>query len=57
MREMGYENRCEMESVMDKQIKLKIKPSTTINLNDIKQRQPINWNGIDVRKRYFESMK
>lgn len=57
MREMEYENRCEMESVMDRQIKLKIKPSSTINLNDIKQRQPINWNSIDVRKKYFESIK
>ena len=37
MREMEYENRCEMESVMDRPIKLKIKPSVTINLNDIKQ--------------------
>ena len=57
MREMEYENHCEMESVMDRPIKLKIKPSVTINLNDIKQRQPINWNSIDVRKKYFESMK
>ena len=53
MREMEYENRCEIESVMDRPIKLKIKPSATINLNDIKQRQPINWNGIDVRKKVF----
>ena len=57
MREMEYENYCEMLSVMDRPIKLKIKPSATINLNDIKQRQPINWNSIDVRKKYFESMK
>ena len=43
MREMEYENHCEMESVMDRPIKLKIKLSATINLNDIKQRQKKNY--------------
>ena len=57
MTEMEYENRCEMESVMDKSIKLKTMSSNTINLNDVKQRQPINWNSIDLRKKYFENMK
>ena len=50
MTEMEYENRCEMESIMDRPIKLKIKSSAAINLNDVKQRQPINWNSIDLRK-------
>ena len=50
MTEMEYENRCEIKSVMDRPIKLKTMPSNTINLNDIKQRQPINWNSIDLRK-------
>ena len=57
MTEMEYENRCEMKSVMDKSIKLKTMSSNTINLNDVKQRQPINWNSIDLRKKYFENMK
>ena len=50
MTEMEYENYCEMLSVMDKPIKLKIKPSTTINLNDIKQRQHVDWNDINLRR-------
>lgn len=57
MTEMEYENRCEMKSVMDRPIKLKTMSSNTINLNDIKQRKPINWNSIDLRKKFFENMK
>lgn len=53
MTEMEYENRCEMESVMDRPIKMK-----TVTLNsdivDGKQRQHIDWNSIDLRKKYFE---
>ena len=49
MREMEYENYCEMLSVMDKPIKIK---TVTLN-NDIvdgKQRQHVDWNNLNIRR-------
>ena len=49
MREMEYENYCEMLSVMDRPIKMK-----TVTLNsdivDGKQRQHVDWNNLNIRR-------
>ena len=53
MTEMEYENYCEMLSVMDRPIKMKT-VTLSSDIVDGKQRQNIDWNSIDLRKKYFE---
>ena len=48
MREMEYENYCEMLSVMDKPVKMKT-VTLSSDIIDGKPRQHVNWNSLNIK--------